>query len=81
MWLKDAVYLQCKKHMFRPIAVISGFVSFLAKRVLYNMPKPRGDIKISPSFYVLLLSLLWWDVCCVNEFVANWVWIFPFGWV
>ena len=33
----------------------SGFDNFLAKRVLYNMPKPRGDVEIS-SFYVLLLS-------------------------
>ena len=34
----------------------SGFDNFLAKRVLYNMPKPRGDVEISSSFYVLLLS-------------------------
>jgi len=26
-------------------------------RVLYNMPKPRGDFEISSSFYVLLLKL------------------------
>jgi len=31
--------------MFRPIAVISGFDNFLAKRVSYNMPKPRGDVE------------------------------------
>jgi len=24
----------------------SGFDNFLAKRVLYNMPKPRGDVEI-----------------------------------
>ena len=28
----------------------SGFDNFLAKRVLYNMPKPRGDVEISSSF-------------------------------
>jgi len=28
--------------------------NFLAKRVLYNTPKPRGDVEISSSFYVLL---------------------------
>jgi len=32
----------------------SGFDNFLAKRVLYNMSKPRGDVEIS-SFYLLLL--------------------------
>jgi len=42
--------------MFRPIAVIFRFGNFLAKRVLYNTPKPRGDVEISLSFYVLLLS-------------------------
>jgi len=25
----------------------SGFDNFLAERVLYNMPKPRGDVEIS----------------------------------
>jgi len=34
----------------------SDFDNFLAKRILYNMPKPRGDVEISTSFYVLLLS-------------------------
>jgi len=27
----------------------SNFDNFLAKRVLYNMPKPRGDVEISTS--------------------------------
>ena len=45
-----------KNYMFRPLAAITGFDSFLAKRVVYNMPKPRGDVEISTSFYVLLLS-------------------------
>jgi len=44
----------------------SGFDNFLVKRVLYNMPKPRGDVEIS-SFYVILLSQIWWDVYWVNE--------------
>jgi len=35
-----------KNYMFRPIAAIFRFDNFLAKRVLYNMPKPRGDVKI-----------------------------------
>jgi len=30
--------------------------TFFAKGVLYNMLKPRGDVEISSSFYVLLLS-------------------------
>jgi len=42
--------------MFRPIAAIFRFDNFFAKRVLYNMSKPRGDVEISSSFYVLLLS-------------------------
>ena len=44
-----------KNYTFRPIAAIFRFDNFLAKRVLYNMPKPRGD-EMSSSFYVLLLS-------------------------
>jgi len=59
----------------------SGFGNFLAKRVLYNTPKPRGDVEISSSFYVLLLSYVWMDVYCVNEFLGSWVWIFPVGYV
>jgi len=35
------------------------------------MPKPRGDVEISSSFYVLFLSQVWWDVYCVNEFVGG----------
>jgi len=31
-------------------------ITFLLKRFLYNMPKPYGDVEISSSFYVLLLS-------------------------
>ena len=34
----------------------SGFDNFLFKRVLYNMPKPSGDVEISSSFYVLLFA-------------------------
>jgi len=34
----------------------SCFDNFLAKRVLYNMPKPCGDVEICSLFYVLLLS-------------------------
>ena len=45
-----------KNYMFRPIAAIFRFDDFLAKRVLCNMSKPRGDVEISSSFYVLLLS-------------------------
>jgi len=40
--------------MFRPIEAIFSFDNFLAKRVLYNVSKPRGEIEISSSFYVLL---------------------------
>jgi hypothetical protein len=56
VWLNDSVYWQCKNLMFRPIAVTFRVDNFLAKRVLYNMPKPRGDVEISSSFYVLLLT-------------------------
>ena len=55
----------------------SGFDNFLAKRVLYNMPKLCSDVEISSSFHLLLFSSVWWDVCYVNEFVGSWVWIFP----
>ena len=43
------------------------------------MPKPRGDVEISSSFYVLFFKLNWWDVYWVNEFVCSWLWIFPVG--
>jgi len=35
--------------MFRPVAAIFRFDNFLAKRVLYNMSKLRGDVEISSS--------------------------------
>jgi len=43
------------------------------------MLKPRGDVEILSSFYVILLGYVWWDVCWVNEFVGSWVWIFLVG--
>jgi len=55
----------------------SGFNNFLAKRVLYNMPEPRGNVATSSWLYVLLLSLIWWNIYWINEFVCSWVWIFP----
>jgi len=35
-----------KLHVSAITAIIS-FDNFLAKRVFYNMPKPRGDVEIS----------------------------------
>jgi len=49
-----------KNYMFRPIAAIFSFDHFLAKRVLNNTPELRGDVEISSSFYVFLLSLMEW---------------------
>ena len=34
-----------KNYMFRPIAAIFRFWQFFAKTVLYNMPKPQGDVE------------------------------------
>ena len=48
--------LAMKNNMFRPIAAIFNFWQFSAKRVLYNMPKSRGDVEILSSFCVLLLN-------------------------
>jgi len=45
-----------KLHVSAYSGLSSGFDNFLAKRVLYNMPKLRGDVEISSSFYVLLVS-------------------------
>jgi len=42
--------------MFRLKRPFSDFDNFLAKRVLYNIRKPRGDVEISSTFYMLLLS-------------------------
>ena len=36
-----------KNYIFWPIAAIFSFDNFLAKRVLYNMPKLCGDVEIS----------------------------------
>jgi len=33
--------------MFRPLAAIFRFWQFSAKRVLYNMPKSRGDVEMN----------------------------------
>ena len=49
------VFISKENYMFRPIAVIFRFWKFTAKRVLYNMPTPHGDVEIS-SFCMLLLS-------------------------
>jgi len=45
-----------KLHVSAYSGHLQGFDNFLAKRILYNMPKPRGDVEISSTFYVLLLS-------------------------
>ena len=55
IWLNDGVYWQYQKYMLRSIAAIIRFGQLSAKRVLYNMPKPRGDVEISSSFYGFLL--------------------------
>ena len=39
-----------KNYMFRPIVSIFRVCQFSAKRVLYNMPKPRGDVEISKLY-------------------------------
>jgi len=45
-----------KLHVSAYSGHLQVFDNFLTKRVLYNMLKPRGDVEISSSFYVLLLS-------------------------
>jgi len=45
-----------KNYMFRPIVAFFRFRQLSAKRVLYNMSKSLGDVEISSSFCVLLLS-------------------------
>jgi len=42
-----------KTTCFGPYWPSSSFDNFLAERVLYNMPKPRGYVEISLSLYVL----------------------------
>jgi len=56
IWLNDGVYEQCKKLHISAYSGHTSFDNFLAERFLYNMLKPRGDVQISSSFYVLLLS-------------------------
>jgi len=43
-----------KNDMFRPIAAIFRFGNFIAKRVLYNMSKSRGDVEIILRAFVKL---------------------------
>ena len=56
IWLNDGAYQQKKTTCFGLQQPSSGFDNFLAKRVLYNIPNPRGDFEMSSSFYVFLLS-------------------------
>ena len=49
IWLNDGVYWQQKTTCFGLQKPSSGFENFLAKRVLYNMSKLRGDVEISSS--------------------------------
>jgi len=44
--------------MFRPIAAIFRLRQFSAKRVLYNMPKPRGDFIISLLYRAIVNIIL-----------------------
>jgi len=44
----------------------SDFDNFLAKRVLYNMAKPRGDVEIS-TFYVISLKLSLYDTLLARK--------------
>jgi len=39
-----------KNYMFRPIVAVFRFWQFSAKIVLYNMPKPCGDVEISKLY-------------------------------
>jgi len=43
--------MEKKLHVSAHGGHLQVFDNFLAKRVLYNMPKPRGDVEISSSFY------------------------------
>jgi len=45
--------MEKKLHVSAYSGHLQVFNNFLAKRVLYNMPKPRGDFEISLSFYML----------------------------
>jgi len=56
--------------LYRPS---SGLDNFLAKRILYNMPKPRGDVEISAysSHFQVLTTFLLKEFCiiCLNRVV------------
>ena len=45
-----------KLHVSAYSGHLQVLTTFLAKRVLCNMHKPSGDVEISSSFYVRLLS-------------------------
>ena len=52
--LNDGVYQEWKKNICFGLQRPSlGFDNFLAKRVLYNMPKPRGDVE---AYYIKLFQ-------------------------
>jgi len=46
--------LAIENYMFRPMVSIISFWQFFSLRVIYNMHKPRADVEISSSFYVLV---------------------------
>ena len=55
IWQNDGVHQQYKNCMFRPIAAIFRFHSFLAKRVLYGVDKKNQLDVTFVSFISLLL--------------------------
>jgi len=51
------VFISSRKlHVSAYSGHLQVLTSFLLRDFLYNMPKPRGDVEISSSFYVLLSS-------------------------
>jgi hypothetical protein len=59
IWPNDGVYWQWKKTTcFGFQRPSSGFDNFLAKRVLYNLSKPRGDADVEISSSLSSLSSL-----------------------
>jgi len=58
----------------------SGSDNFLAKTVLYNKPKPRGDVEISSLILRAFVKLNWWDVIgLLGSCVWMWMWILLVG--
>ena len=65
-----------KLHVSAYSGHLQVLTTFLLKELYIICLNRVVMLRSTSSFYVFLLSYIWWDVYWVNEFVGSWVWIF-----